>query len=264
MASYPANSVAESDCAGSGSASGGTGNSCSPAMRNDSRLVTSSVSRGAVREEDREVRRGGHHLLDVVEQQEQSAIAQIGLEEISGGLVAHLEETQGLSNRRDDERPGSLIAASGTKQTPFAYVVGKIGGDLEREAGLADAAGAGQGQQTDRHLVAGDHARPLASRSRPMSGVRGIGSRLVCSPGATVTTMQTLRIPEDLRGYCRQCRIRPPFGASSAWSGRGVRQWPPRPRVPPSWRSWQSWRSSWPSARRPPPFPLSLPQQVPT
>ena len=103
MASYPANSVAESDRAGSGSASGGTGNSCSPAMRNDSRLVTSSVSQGAVREEDREVRRGGDHLLDVVEQQQESAIAQKGLQEISGGLVAHLEETKSLGDGRDDE-----------------------------------------------------------------------------------------------------------------------------------------------------------------
>ena len=49
------------------------------------------------------MRRGGHHLLDVVKQQEESAIAQIGLQEISGGLIAHLEETKSLSDGRDDE-----------------------------------------------------------------------------------------------------------------------------------------------------------------
>ena len=99
MASYPANSVSESACAGSGSASGGTGNSCSPAMRNDSRLVTSSVSLGQCARRSAKLRRGVDHLLEIVEQQEHGAIAQRGREEIRGRLAAHLEETQGLGNR---------------------------------------------------------------------------------------------------------------------------------------------------------------------
>ena len=92
------------------------------------------------------LRRGVHHLLEVVEQQQQGAIAQIGLEEIRGGLVAHLEETQGLGNDRDDELR-ITDRGEGDKADAVGERVLEIGRDLQREAGLADATGTGQGYQ---------------------------------------------------------------------------------------------------------------------
>ena len=127
------------------------------------------------------MRRGGHHLLEVVEQQEQSAIAQIGLEEISGGLVAHLEETQGLSNRRDDELRVA-DRGEGDKADTVGELVGKIRGDLEREPGLADAAGTSQGQQRTASRCRRSRTA-AASRSRPMSGVSEAGREMAWSLG---------------------------------------------------------------------------------
>ena len=46
---------------------------------------------------------------------------------------------------------GSRIAARGTKWTPSANAAGEVGGDLEGQAGLADAAGTGQGHEA--HIV---------------------------------------------------------------------------------------------------------------
>ena len=49
-------------------------------------------------------------------------------------------------------RAGSRIGASATKPTPSANVVASVGRDLQGEPGLADAAGAGQGEE--RNVVA--------------------------------------------------------------------------------------------------------------
>ena len=46
-------------------------------------------------------------------------------------------------------RPGSRIGASATKQTPSANVGRDLAATCEGEAGLADAAGAGQGDERD-------------------------------------------------------------------------------------------------------------------
>ena len=59
----------------SGSASGGTGYSTSPEMRRSSRLVTRSVRLGQACEKGRERGRCLDHLLEVVEQEEQLALA---------------------------------------------------------------------------------------------------------------------------------------------------------------------------------------------
>ena len=61
----------------SGKPSGGTANSRSPERRSATRLVTSIFNSGSASQQFGDLRRSLHHLLEVVEQQQQLLVAQI-------------------------------------------------------------------------------------------------------------------------------------------------------------------------------------------
>ena len=70
-------------------------------------------------------------------------------------------------------RSGSRTAASGTKPTPSAKSVPQLAGNVERQAGLADAAGAGQRQQP--RLRPAQQVRRPPPRPRPARRTRSRG-----------------------------------------------------------------------------------------
>ena len=55
---------------------------------------------------------------------------------------------------------GSRMAARGDEADAVREVIGEVGGNLEGEAGLADAPGTGQGQETDVHRAAEARGQP--------------------------------------------------------------------------------------------------------
>ena len=72
---------------------------------------------------------------------------------------------------------GSVSGARSTQTTPSAKASADIASDGQRQAGLADPARTGQGQQGNGLIQ--QKPRALArSASRPMSRVRGIGGAL--------------------------------------------------------------------------------------
>ena len=79
-----------------------------------------------------------------------------------------------------------MIGARATKQTPSGKASATFGRDLQREAGLADAARAGQRQQADV-VPAQQAATAATSRSRPMRGVSGAGRLPRWSDGGEVS-----------------------------------------------------------------------------
>ena len=154
----------------------GTGNSCSPERRRRTRLVTSIVSVGTGCQANRP-RCGA------------ASITCSKLSSSSRRRLSRSDRRQPLGERRGRPPPArrgpgdggsdqGWVADRGERDEGDAVgeVVGRQRrGDPECEAGLAHAAGAGQGQQ--RHVLAQQQSRTAAiSRSRPMSGVRGSGT----------------------------------------------------------------------------------------
>ena len=76
-AAYCDSSSPAATARGSGSASGGTGNSCSPRSCSGARLVTSTFSPGTAASSSATSGAAPQHLLEVVEHQQQSPLAQV-------------------------------------------------------------------------------------------------------------------------------------------------------------------------------------------
>ena len=90
-----------------------------------------------------ELGRGGHHLFDVVEQQQHGAVPEEGLEEIDGGVVAHFQEAKSLRDGRDhQERITDRGEGDEESRTAVRIRVTKIKqGDLKWSSGVLDTAG---------------------------------------------------------------------------------------------------------------------------
>ena len=161
----------------------GTGYSCSPETRSGARLVAMTDSRSARAEQVGDDRRAVDHLLEVVEDEQDLPRRRATRR---GGRAAvrpaGLDEPERRSAIRDATRPGSRTGSSGTNQTPSANSLGDVGGELEREAGLAGAAGPGQRQQPGRREEAAGLA-PAPPRGRRSSSAGSAG----CSAGGRAT-----------------------------------------------------------------------------
>jgi hypothetical protein len=100
-------------------------------------------------EQGRQIRRRLDHLLEVVQHQEQVLIGQRTPERLDQGRVDLLLDPAGLGDRGEDE--GGI--ADG-RERDEDDAIGKAGGEVvghgQRQPGLADPTGAGQGQ--DRHI----------------------------------------------------------------------------------------------------------------
>ena len=164
----------------SASASGGTACSRSPETRSRTRLVTSTFSPGQAAEQVGHERRRLDHLLEVVQHQQGALVAQERRQPPVERLVAGLAHAEGLGDGGGDQ-VGVGDRGEGDEPDAVRERVGNRRGDLEGEAGLADAAGAGQRQQADVRLGAGGRTA-ATSRSRPTRGVSGTG-RLPRWPG---------------------------------------------------------------------------------
>ena len=95
-----------------------------------------------------EGRGGGHHLLEVIEDEQQLPVAQGILEGLQERPPAQLVEAEGLADGRQDEA-GVLDGGQRDKADAVAEVVAQGRCHLQGQAGLADAAGAGEGEQAD-------------------------------------------------------------------------------------------------------------------
>ena len=91
------------------------------------------------------------HLLEVVQHDEQLLVAQIGLEPFQQRLSGSFLEAKGGSNRGHDQRRISDWRKV-NKEDAVGKGIEELGRDLERQAGLADAAGSRQRDQS--HIVA--------------------------------------------------------------------------------------------------------------
>ena len=123
----------------SGRARASTAYTCSPWTRSRSRLVTRTSRPRAGAEQQRQVGRSAHHVLEVVEQQQHPAVADRFRERPA---AEHARRT-----REDCRRFGDR----GERHPPDAVriLLGGRGGGLEGEARLAAAARAREAQQTD-------------------------------------------------------------------------------------------------------------------
>ena len=162
---------------GSGSASGGTGYSRSPASRSGMRLVASTVRLGAASSRAPTIAARLDELLEVVEHEQQLAVAEVVVHGV--GEVASRDPRRtrrAPSDLRRSRAPASVTALRSTNEDPVGEPVELVRGrDLQREPGLARAAGARQRQQPARASRLGDLGD---LRSRPTNDVRG-GGRFV-------------------------------------------------------------------------------------
>ena len=99
-------------------------------------------------QEFRKLRCCHHHLLEVVEHEQQVLVSQEGFEEVQQGLCCGLFEVEGLGDGGDDQ---IRITDGGQRDEgdTIRKVVEEVGGDLEGKACFANAAGARQDEETD-------------------------------------------------------------------------------------------------------------------
>jgi hypothetical protein len=119
-------------------------------------VLAGEVQDGAARDEERQPRRPREQLdehrrpaaqvLDVVEDEQQLASAELGRELVERLLVDHVAEPEGLHDRRDDQ-----VGIPKRRQLDQRHAVGEGRRDapcgLQREPGLAAAAGAGEDEE---------------------------------------------------------------------------------------------------------------------
>jgi hypothetical protein len=124
--------------------------------------------------------RGPDHLLEVVEHEQEVAPAEEGPEADLRRLTAVGDEPKRVGDGRHDEFG---VTDGGQRNEPHAVGkdrrLGEIGCDLEGQAGLADAAEAGQGDEA--HLgtseqVADGRQVPLPSHERRERERQGAGA----------------------------------------------------------------------------------------
>ena len=119
-----------------GSGSGSTGNSRSARRRNGSRLVTSTTSPGADVEQVLDLRSSVTEMLEVVEQEQGLAGAQVGSQALQQWLGRTLADAKGGSDRL---RHVLWIGDGGQRYPPdpVGEVLQRLGGCLQGEPGLA-------------------------------------------------------------------------------------------------------------------------------
>ncbi len=93
-----------------------------------------------------EVRDGIHQVLAVVEQEQLLAIADVPCEGDLGGAVGGEPRVQGLGDRRSDQ-PGLAECGQLHRPDTVGEVLPALTCELQREPGLAAAAGPGQGEE---------------------------------------------------------------------------------------------------------------------
>ena len=130
-----------------GSGSGGTGYSRSARSRSTVRLVARIVDAGAAGQQLVEVAGGLDHLLQVVEDEQPAAVAEL----LDQGLQRRARPRQVGPHRPgdagQDHAPARVTAASGTNTVPAVEAVAQPLADGQRQPGLADAARPGEGDQ---------------------------------------------------------------------------------------------------------------------
>jgi hypothetical protein len=187
----------------------------------------------AARDQRRQCRAGGQqtgdegpgvqHLLEIVEHQERPPLAQKTRQVLLDRAVLALSNAKRLRDARGDER---RIADGGKGNEPDA--VGEVGsgffGSCEGQAGFADAARAGEGQQThlllqQKVLHCGDFV--VATDERAAGQKQVAAERLGGAPLARVPVDATIRfirvVPVEIQ--VSVCCIW--GGASTARVGRG-------------------------------------------
>ena len=165
------NSVTDSDCAtsvdvggvrGAATASGGTGNSCSPLMWSAARLVTTSLSRRAPASSHGHARRGGRTCSKLSRTSKQLRSCRRATSVASAGRPASSPRPSAWRTV-GATRSGSVIAASWTNATPSSNSSPTLARKAHREARLAGAARAGHGQEP----CAGQQLLSLAELALP-------------------------------------------------------------------------------------------------
>ena len=189
---------------------------------------------------------GVRHLLEVVQDEQQLPVAQMcleGGEKRLGGLLAHAE---GVSNGGGNQgRVGN--GGQADEVDALLEVVEAVGGDVDGEAGLAGATGAGQGDEGyvraqqqvaygDQFLVAADERVALdrqvvgqrveAAQWREVNGqVRGDDLEDVLGTGQVLEAMAAQvaqadggrqRVPHQLAGGQREERLAAVAGGQEA------------------------------------------------
>jgi hypothetical protein len=119
---------------------------------------------GTGRQQARDQRRRLDDLLEVVQDQEQRLVAQGCGQPLDDRAVPDLPHAQRLSNDRRDEG-GIGQRRQVDEGDAISELTGKAHGNLEREAGLADPARTGQGDE--RHVVAPQQRAQLGQLACP-------------------------------------------------------------------------------------------------
>ena len=124
----------------------GTGYSCSPEIRSGARLVAITRSFGAARRRSAMTGAGVDDLLEVVEDEQHLALRQPLHELVARRLRRGLGKAE---RRRDPRRNEGRIAdrLERDEPCPVVVLVGDVGGELERQPGLARPARTGQREQ---------------------------------------------------------------------------------------------------------------------
>ncbi len=126
--------------------------------RNREAVLAGEAQDVAAGDEHREARAGGqqgsdlgrgrHDVLEVVEDEQHLPLAQIIGQAVAQGTAAHLAQTQRLGDGGDDETR-LAEGVEGHEPDPVRERIGHLGRDLDGQPGLANPAGAGEGQQAD-------------------------------------------------------------------------------------------------------------------
>ena len=133
-----------------------------------------------------DVRRGIDDLLEVVEHQQEVSLPQRRGELLRRRTAGELAQVQGVGDRRDT-RSGSRTAARETKTTPSANAVSSslatsiASRVLPTPPGPVSVTSRISGRRSRSHTAA-------RSRSRPTSGVSGMGRVLARGRGGALTT----------------------------------------------------------------------------
>ena len=168
----------------SGSASGGTGNSCSPARRSTARLVTSAVRPGQAA--SRSATTGARPRAPARSCRGPGAGGRrrSTAQTCSARRLAGVSRTPSAWAIVGRTRPGSATAARATKATPSGKSPAIARRDADRQPRLADAARPGQRQQP--HVVApqqrADRGDLALAADEGVSGNRQAGAVAVPPP----------------------------------------------------------------------------------
>ena len=175
-ASYCDSATRSGKCLGSGTARGGTANSCSPRTCSTARLVTITLSIGQAARSSATYTAALDHLLEVVQQQQELLPVQGCFQQIEQGLICDFFDVECLGNGGHDEF-GIADGSQVHEIHPIGEQVTEFCCYLQTQAGFAYATRSRQGQQP--YLFTLQEVQYVAtSFSRPMSGVGWMGRLL--------------------------------------------------------------------------------------